>query len=207
MAAADAGCRRETRTSGTDALGSSCLSGPVRKLALFFAVLVFSPATGKAQSDSLLTRVLLDSAGISGPSNADLVVAPPRPQVRAIRFAASTGGFMFGMILGGFAGHEIQAEDCHRTCRRLTGDALLTGAAIGGAAGAALGAAFLDLRSVCTFDRRVIRTLAGAAVGGYAFFAASGGREERRGGSAFFIPIGAIGGSLGALGGCWKSRF
>jgi hypothetical protein len=114
---------------------------------------------------------------------------------------------MFGMLLGGFAGHEVKAEDCARTCRRLTGDALLTGAAIGGAAGAALGAAFLDLRSICTFDRRALRTAAGAAVGGYAFFAASGGREARRGRSAFFVPIGAIGGSLGALGRCWKSRF
>jgi hypothetical protein len=179
----------------------------VRRLALLFAVLVFSRATAEAQSDSLLTRVLLDSAGISGPSNADLAVAPSRPQVRAIRFAVSTGGFMFGMVLGGFAGHEIKAERCHGTCRRSTGDALLTGASFGGVAGAALGAAFLNLRSVCTFDRRVMRTLAGAAVGGYALFAASGGREERRGRSAFFIPIGAIGGSLGALGGCWKSRF
>jgi hypothetical protein len=114
---------------------------------------------------------------------------------------------MFGMLLGGFAGHELKGEDCDRNCREFKAEGLLAGAAIGGVIGGALGAAFLNLRSVCSFDRRLLRTLAGSAVGASAVFAASGGLEKRKGHSAFFIPIGSIGGALGTLGPCWKSRF
>jgi hypothetical protein len=114
---------------------------------------------------------------------------------------------MFGIVLGGFAGHEIRSGDCSTDCRKRTGDALLTGAAIGGGIGAALGSAFLNLRSVCAFDQRILRTLAGTAVGTSAFLAATGGLEKPGGRSAFFVPIGAIAGSLGTLGRCWKSRF
>ena len=109
------------------------------------------------------------------------------------------------MVLGGFSGYELESQDC-TNCRNRTADALLLGATIGGAIGAAVGAAFFDLRSVCTFDRRIVRTLAGSAVGAYALFTAAGGLGKR-GRSAFYIPIGAIGGSLGTLGRCWKSAY
>jgi hypothetical protein len=179
----------------------------MRRLALSIFMIALSSATAEAQSDSLLTRILTDTTSLLGRLTVDSNrVVPTQRQVGSIRLASASGGFMFGMLLGGFAGHELTDADCG-TCRETTGESLLTGAAIGGAAGAALGAAFLDLRSVCAFDRRLLRSLAGTAVGASALFAAAGGLEKRRGRSAFFIPIGAIGGSLGTLGPCWRSRF
>src|SRR5688572_7190431 len=117
----------------------------MRRFALFFVVLAVCSVRVEAQSDSLLTRVLTDTTSLLGRLSVDSTrVVPQQIQVRTIRFASATGGFMFGIVLGGFAGHEIESEDCSSNCRRRMGDALLTGAAIGGGLGAALGSAFLN---------------------------------------------------------------
>lgn len=182
----------------------------MRPIALSIVLLAFYVTEANAQSDSVLTKALSDPSSLLGRITADSNRTNdlPKVEIRAIRLASSSGGFMFGIVLGGFAGHELGSRNCSgKSCRETTADALLTGAAIGGAAGAGLGAAFLNLRSVCAFDRRILRTLIGAAVGASALYAAGGGLEKRRGRSAFFTPIGAIGGSLGTLGPCWKMRF
>jgi hypothetical protein len=177
----------------------------VKRLILSLAVIALCSTSARAQSDSLLTHVLLDSASLFG-VNSEFAQVSQKPPIGSIRLASSSGGFMFGLLLGGFTGYEIVAEGCDH-CRNPTGDALVVGGVIGGALGAALGAAFLDLRSVCSFDKRIMRTLIGSTVGASALFVASGGLEHRRGRSAFFVPIGAIGGSMAMLGRCWKSRY
>jgi hypothetical protein len=171
-------------------------------------ILILCPAAARAQSDSVLTRALSDSTSLLMQMKyGDSTHFPQqKPPVGSIRLASSSGGFMFGLLLGGFTGYEMVSQNCDH-CRNPTGDALVVGGTIGGALGAALGAAFLDLKSVCTFDRRLMRTLVGSAIGAGSLFVAAGGLENRRGRSAFFVPIGAIGGSLGTLGRCWKSRF
>lgn len=178
----------------------------ITALALAAAALVLLPETTEAQSDSVLTRVLSDSTSLIGKLYSDSArLSVQRRPIGSIRLASSTGGFMFGMLLGGYSGYEIASRNCEN-CRNPTGDGLLLGSAIGGALGAALGAAFLDLRSVCQFEGRLMRTLIGSGIGGAALFVAGGGLDKD-GRAAFFIPIGAIGGSLGTLGRCWKSRY
>ena len=150
----------------------------------------------------------MDTTSLLGRLTGDSATAVPQKiEVGPVRLASSSGGFLFGALLGGFAGHEIRQENCKGACQTRIGDSLLTGAAIGGTLGAALGAAFLDLRSACPFRHRLLRTLVGSTVGASALYVAAGGREKRRGTSAFFVPIGAVGGSLASLSGCWKSRF
>ena len=112
---------------------------------------------------------------------------------------------MFGILLGGYSGSQLlvkQSEDSDKPQL----DALVIGGAIGGAIGAGLGAAFLDLSSVCTFDKRLMRSLLGAGIGASALFLAGGGLD-RGGRSIFFVPVGAIAGSLGTMGRCWRSRY
>ena len=172
------------------------------RTAVFLALLFFSAARLEAQSDSLLTALLL------GSGDSKLLVEPEiplqKPPIRAIRLAASTGGLMFGMLLGGYSGWQlhVEAEDSDKP----QVDAIVIGGTIGGAIGAGLGAAFLDLSSVCTFDKRFVRSLVGASIGAGALFVAGGGLE-RGGKSVFYVPIGAIAGSLGTMGRCWRSRY
>jgi len=174
---------------------------------MWHSILILSlySAPAAAQSDSVLTRALLDSASLLTLNEPDAELSVQKPPIGSIRLASSSGGFMFGLLLGGFTGYEMVSQNCDH-CRNPTGDALVVGGTIGGALGAALGAAFLDLQSVCTFDKRLMRTLLGSGIGASALFIAAGGLDNRRGRSAFFVPIGAIGGSLGTLGKCWKSR-
>jgi hypothetical protein len=163
--------------------------------------------TARAQSDSVLTRALMDTTSLLGRISSDSVTAGQRKiEVGPVRLATASAGFVFGGLLGGFAGHEIRQENCNGACQTRIGDSLLTGAAIGGTLGAALGAAFLDLRSACPFNRRLLRTLAGSAIGASALYVAAGGREKRKGTSAFFVPIGAVSGSLASLTGCWRTQ-
>jgi len=180
----------------------------MKRLTLSLVILGLCSLDAEAQSDSLLTRVLSDSTSLLMTLKyGDSTRFPPqKPPIGSIRLASSSGGFMFGLLLGGFTGYEMVSQSCDH-CRNPTGDALVIGGTIGGALGAALGAAFLDLKSVCTFDKRLMRALIGSGIGASTLFIASGGLDNRRGRSAFFVPIGAIGGSLGTLGRCWKSRY
>ena len=172
------------------------------RLSVFLA-LVFFGATGlEAQSDSLLTAVLLGTG--DGKPGAESEFPIQKPPVRAIRLATSTGGFVFGMVLGGYSGSQLIGKDYESDKPQV--DALVIGGAIGGAIGAGLGAAFLDLRSNCTFDKRFLRSLIGAGIGTGALFVAGGGLD-RGGKSVFYVPLGAIAGSLGTMGRCWRSRY
>src|SRR5690242_11463032 len=69
-----------------------------------------------------------------------------RPPVGAIRLAASSGGFIWGAVAGGYIGHEAQANDCSKCASRRL-NSLVGGAIIGGALGAAFGASVLNLSS------------------------------------------------------------
>jgi hypothetical protein len=159
-----------------------------------------------ALSDSALSKALSDTISLLGTDRYSELSVPERVPVGPIRLASASAGSMFGAVLGGFAGSQMRDRDCKTDCRKLTGEALLRGAAIGAVLGAAVGAAFLDIRSVCRFDKRLARTIIGSTVGASALFVASGGLRERNGVSPFFLPIGAISGSMGSLGRCWKSH-
>jgi hypothetical protein len=171
------------------------------RLVLLAAFFLAVPAPVMAQSDSLLTSILIDTTR-AGPLQPAAMQKSP---VRSIRLASSSGGFIFGMVIGGFLGSQLLQQD-HENNKNAQIDALMIGGAIGGAAGAAFGTAFLDLSSVCSFGGRFARTVIGASAGGATLFFASGGLK-RGGRSAFFVPIGAVAGSLGSLGRCWKSRY
>jgi hypothetical protein len=127
-----------------------------------------------------------------------------RPPVGAIRLAASSGGFIWGAVAGGYIGHEAQANDCSKCASRRL-NSLVGGAIIGGALGAAFGASVLNLSSPCSFNHRLLRSFIGAGIGASTAYAASGGLDHG-GHSAFFIPVAAVGGALGTLGHCWKSN-
>ena len=170
------------------------------RFALLLALVILVAPRLDAQSDSLLTAVLLGSG--DGKLVEPELAIQKRP-VRAIRLASSTGGFVFGMVLGGYSGLQLVPEDSQSDKPQV--DALVIGGAIGGAIGAGLGAAFLDLSSSCTFDKRFVRSLVGAGIGTGALFLAGGGLE-RGGKAAFYVPLGAIAGSLGTMGRCWRSR-
>jgi hypothetical protein len=179
----------------------------VKRLIFLLAIAFCSAASAEAQSDSVLTRALMDTTSLLGRLTDDSTrVVPEKIEVGPVRLATSSAGFVFGALLGGFAGHEIRQERCRGSCQTRIGESLLTGAAIGGTAGAALGAAFLHLRSVCPFEGRLLRTVIGSGLGGSAMYVLAGGRERRKGTSAFFVPIGAVGGALASLGRCWQTR-
>jgi len=127
-----------------------------------------------------------------------------KSNVGAIRLASSSGGFIWGSVLGGYVGYKSLANDCTKCASRQT-NSIIGGASIGGALGAAFGAAFLNLSSQCSFNHRLVRTMVGAGLGASTFFIASGGLDHS-GHAAFLVPVGAVGGSLITLGHCWKSR-
>jgi hypothetical protein len=173
------------------------------KLFAFCAILCLVTSTRVlAQSDSVITSILMGSIGEKSQTEADpLAIKQP---VRAIRLGSASGGFMFGILVGGFAGSQLLYQDCNK-CKKPQMDAIIVGGSIGGALGAALGASVLELSSVCSFNSRLTRSLIGAGIGATTMFVAGGG-VHRGGRSVFLVPIGAVSGSLGALGRCWKSR-
>ncbi|MEO8194702.1 MAG: hypothetical protein ABI681_12695 [Gemmatimonadales bacterium] len=168
------------------------------------AILALCATTAEGQSDSVLTRALSDSSSIFI-RRLSQHLPGEKPQIGSIRLASSAGGFVFGLVVGGFSGYEMSSVDCTKSCRNSQNDALITGAAIGGAIGAALGAAFLDLKSICPFEKRLMRALIGSGIGASTLFIAARGWDRQR--SISVIPIGAVGGSLATLGRCWKSRY
>lgn len=149
----------------------------------------------------------------AAPANAQLLSPPAVPdsgrtsdhQIGAIRLASSSGGFIWGAVLGGYVGHQLLANKECGKCESPHTNSLIIGGSIGGSLGAAFGASFLNLSSVCSYKHRLLRSLIGAGIGGGAAFVLSGGLEHESH-SAFFVPLGAVGGALGTLGHCWRSR-
>ena len=118
------------------------------------------------------------------------------------RFGAAFGGAALGMIGGAYIAYNAFPNDC---CGDDPGLAnILYGGALGLWLGGALGAAGPDLKSVCSFRKRFVRSLAGSIAGSFAGAAAGAG-----GGGGFFLvtlPIGAGAGGALTLGPCWKSK-
>ena len=164
------------------------------RVALLFTAVMFA-ASQSAEAQLIPPSGYPDSA---------TKIASEKSSVGAVRLATSSGGFVWGAVIGGYIGYESLANDCTKCASRQT-NSIIGGASIGGAVGAAVGAAFLSLSSQCSFNHRLVRSLIGAGVGASSFFVASGGLDHS-GHSAFFVPVGAVGGALGTLGHCWKSR-
>lgn len=121
-----------------------------------------------------------------------------------IRLVSSLGGAGLGIIAGGFLGYQLLP---HCTgCEDPGLEALVYGSFVGAAIGAAFGAANPNLGSACPFKTRFQRTLLGAGAGAAAMFIVGGGLSQN-GSALILVPAGAIGGSLAALGRCWKSSF
>jgi hypothetical protein len=118
--------------------------------------------------------------------------------VGGARLAASVGGLVGGMFLGGAAGYRVLPH-CNG-CEDPGLDAMIYGAFVGGAIGAALGAAGPTLRSSCSFDERFARTIVGAGAGMAGAFLLGG----RSGTSLIIVPVSSVAGALGSLGRCWK---
>ena len=125
----------------------------------------------------------------------------PRKTTPAVRLFTATSGVLVGTIAGGFVGYHVLPHECG--CDDPGLDAIVYGAFFGMTVGAALGAAAPDLHSVCSFDKRFARSLAGAGITAIGAYLVAGGRGN--GGTLLAIPLGAIGGSLAGLGRCWNS--
>ena len=118
-----------------------------------------------------------------------------------LRVFTTFGGVLVGAVAGGYVGYNVLPHNC--ACDDPGLDEMIYGAFAGMAIGAAIGASAPDLGSRCSFEKRFVRSLAGAGLAaGAAYFVAGG---HGNGGTVFAVPAGAIGGSLAALGRCWKS--
>ena len=118
-----------------------------------------------------------------------------------LRVLTALGGVFFGAIGGGYVGYNVLPHNCR--CDDPGLDEMISGAFVGMAIGAAIGASGPDLGSVCSFERGLMRSLAGAGLAAGAAYLVAGGSGNE--GTLLAVPAGAIGGSLAALGRCWKS--
>lgn len=153
-----------------------------------FGLIAIAASTGQAQRIEATNFKTKSDSVVSSSSS-----------TTASRVLLSVGGAAIGTFAGGYIGYHVLSHDCGG-CDDPGLEAIILGAFAGMTVGAALGAAGPG-DSVCSFDRRFARSLAGAGIAaGGAFFVAG------INGSIITVPAGAIGGSLAALGRCWKSR-
>lgn len=146
---------------------------------------------------STLLAQRADTVGVR--ARADTMIGPRR-NAGATRLFGSVGGSLLGLVAGAYIGSQLPAHDCG--CDDPGLDELIYGGLAGITLGAALGAAAPDLRSVCSFKTRVGRSLIGSTLFAVGAFVISGVRDEA---ILIAVPAGAVGGSLAALGRCWKS--
>ena len=132
-------------------------------------------------------------------ARADSSFIPRRAAVGA-RFLGSVGGVFLGAIAGGYVGYNVLPHECG--CDDPGLDALIYGGLVGMTVGAALGTSLADLHSVCSFDTRFGRSLAGAGIAATLSYLLAGKGES----IIIAVPFGAIGGSLAGLGKCWNSK-
>jgi hypothetical protein len=130
----------------------------------------------------------------------DTAAVATKKNVGAIRFGSAVGGALLGAITGAYLGYNILPHDCG--CDDPGLDALIWGGLGGITVGAAFGAAAANLGSQCDFGTRLKRTLLGAGLSGVAAYFVAGGSANE--GTVIAVPAAAIGGSLAALGRCWK---
>lgn len=161
-------------------------------------IVVLSLVVGSITPDNAVAqRMSPDRFGKSDSGRVD-AHTPGGLGVGASRLAASVGGLAAGIFVGGAAGYRILP---HCTgCEDPGLDQMVYGAFIGGAIGAALGAAAPNLHSSCAFDERLARSIVGAGAGmAGAFFI--GGLSAT---SLIVVPVSSVAGALGSLGKCWK---
>lgn len=119
------------------------------------------------------------------------------------RLLGAVGGTVIGTIAGAYAGYNILPHTPNGDDPGLI--ELVEGALVGGVVGAAFGASAPGLQSSCSFKTRFARSLLGAgAIAATVFFV--GGGPNGDGSIVLLVPAGSVGGSLAALGRCWKSR-
>jgi hypothetical protein len=152
----------------------------------FLMISITGPASAQARAPDTFART-------------DTVIAPKR-NVGGIRFAGALGGAFVGAIGGAYLGYNILPRDC--ACDDPGLDALIWGGLGGITIGAAFGAAAANLGSQCDFGASLKRTLLGAGAGGIAAYFVAGGASNE--GTVIAVPAAAIGGSLAALGKCWR---
>jgi hypothetical protein len=126
---------------------------------------------------------------------------PGNNNAGAARLGGAVGGLLIGTVVGGYAGYQVLPH-CGG-CEDPGLDQMVYGAFIGGAAGAAIGAALPRLGSSCSREKRLQRTTLGAAAGGLLGFLLGGGLDLSEN-SLILVPAGSVAGALGALGRCWK---
>ena len=158
-------------------------------LLLVFSLCICALAADAQRVEPLGPRALADTSVIRHENS---------PGVRVF---TTVGGVFAGALAGGVLGYKLLPHDCG--CDDPGLDELIFGAFAGMAVGAALGASAPKLGSVCNFEERFARSLAGAALTAAAAYFVAGGAGS--GGTIIAVPAGAIGGSLGGLGRCWKS--
>jgi hypothetical protein len=149
---------------------------------------------GAADRDVRLSSAI----GIASP----ILAARPSRSTVAIRLVTAIGGTVVGFFAGGTVGYQLLSHDCGG-CDDPGLDAFIYGVRVGVPVGAALGAAALDLGSVCSFGQRTGRALLGAVAGGAVGLVAGAITE---GAVVITFPVFSIGGALGSLGRCWKSE-
>jgi hypothetical protein len=123
--------------------------------------------------------------------------------VSGLRLISSAGGAFIGLFAGGFVGAQVPAHNCG--CDDPGLEEVVYGALVGATIGAAIGTALPNMRSICSTNARFGKALLGAAIGASAGFVVGGGLGKD-GTALLLTPAGAIGGSLFALGQCWRSR-
>jgi hypothetical protein len=164
--------------------------GIVRVLFLVvFSICIWTSSAAAQRDETFGVRVRTDS----------VIVA--NHQSGGVRVFTAFGGGFIGTLVGGYVGYHVLPHNC--SCDDPGLDEMIYGAFAGMVIGAALGASGPDLGSVCSFDKRLMRSLAGAGLAGVAGYVLAGGHGN--GGTVIAVPAGAVGGSLAALGRCWKS--
>lgn len=122
------------------------------------------------------------------------------PHAAPVRLFGSLGGSFVGFFGGAYAGYNLLPHTPNGDDPGLR--ELVQGALVGATVGAAIGASAPNLRSICKFSTRFKRSIIGAGIAATVGFIFVGGANES---SIIAVPASAMGGSLAALGRCWKS--
>ena len=160
-------------------------------------------AFGRIATVVLLSLCTTSVEGQSGPRLRTDTTLFVRKDAAPLRILTSVGGGLVGGIAGAYAGYNVLPHTPNGDDPGLI--ELVQGFVAGVAVGAALGASAPQLQSVCSFGKRFGRSLLGAGVTATALYVASGG-VRGDGAVVLLVPVGSVGGSLAALGRCWKSR-
>ena len=156
---------------------------------LVFSVSISASSAAAQRDEAFGVRVRTDTSTVT------------HNRGNGLRVLTTFGGVFFGAVTGGYIGYNVLPHNC--ACDDPGLDEMIYGAFTGMIIGGAIGASAPDLGSVCTLDKRLARSLAGAALIAGAAYVVAGGHGN--GGTLIAVPAGAVAGSLAGLGKCWKS--